>query len=152
MKAAAASLAVILLCSCAHRALIGTWRLVEYWNQPRGQPRQYPFGEQPVGYFVYDETGHVLIQVARKPELPRLTRTGYREASCKELVTMMDAFISYFGTYTIDAAKGIVIHHVEADSRREYFGTDQERPFQLAGDELRIGDGKTWLRRLTRVK
>ena len=60
-------------------------------------------------------------------------------------------YVAYFGTYTVDAARGVVTHHVTADVRGEYTGTDQPRRFRIEGDTLIIGDEKKWLRRLVRV-
>jgi hypothetical protein len=59
--------------------------------------------------------------------------------------------VAYWGTYTIDAAAGVVIHHVQSGISGGYAGTDQRRPFRLEGDRLVIGDGKTWTRVLERV-
>ena len=157
MKTLAAVLAMLCATACATTAansdLVGTWRLVEFWNRSGpDQPKAYRFGEHPLGYFVYDTTGHVHIQIARNPQPPNITEQQLAKLSSDELRAMIDGYVAYFGTYTVDAAKGIVVHHVEGDARREYTGTDQPRPFRLNGDELVIGDGKTWLRRLVRVK
>lgn len=100
---------------------------------------------------MYDTTGHVMIQIAKTPQLARITGEQRQALGDEDLRDMLDGYFAYFGTYTIDEARQVVIHHVEADMRREFTGTDQERPFTLSGDELRIGDGKTWLRRLVRV-
>jgi hypothetical protein len=132
---------------------VGTWRLVEFWNRDApDQAKQYPFGEQPLGFFVYDGSGNVFIQIARNPRLPRISHEKLLQSGVEELRATVDAYVAYFGTYSVDAARGVVIHHVTADMRREYAGTDQERPFQLTNDELRIGDGQTWFRRLIRVR
>jgi len=32
-----------------------------------------------------------------------------------EKLALFDAYVAYFGTYSVDAARGVVIHHVEAD-------------------------------------
>jgi hypothetical protein len=66
--------------------------------------------------------------------------------------TAFTGYVAYFGTYTVDAAKSVVIHHVEGSLKPSFIGTDQPRPFTLAGDRLIIGDGKTWRRVLERVK
>lgn len=150
---------VLLLAGCAHVAapprndLAGTWRLVEFWNRAaEDQPKQYPYGEHPLGYIVYDRAGNVFVQMATSTPPPRVTEQERRQLTAAQLATMMDEYVAYFGTYTIDAAKGVVTHHVLGDVRREYTGTDQPRPFRLHGDELIIGDSKTWLRRFERVK
>ena len=162
MRASAAVLLFILLSAggCAYQratpapaGLVGTWRLVEYWNRDSAdQPKRYPFGEQPVGFIVYDAAGNVFIQFAPHPRPARMTREELRKAGPEELRATLEGYVAYFGTYTVDAARGVVIHHVAADVRREYTGTDQERPFRLSGDELIIGDQTTWLRRLVRVR
>ena len=66
--------------------------------------------------------------------------------------TAFTGYVAYFGTYTVDAAKNVVIHHVEGSLKPSFIGTDQPRPFILAGDHLIIGDDKTWRRVLERVK
>jgi hypothetical protein len=160
MKRIFTAIAVFCVLGCAHlpapstnSSLIGTWRLLEFWNQrDPSKAREYPFGESPLGYIVYDATGHVFVQIERNPPPPRLERGALQKATAEELRGTLDAYIAYFGTYTIDPTRKIVVHHVEGDVGREYTGTDQERPFRLVGDELFIGDGKGWLRRFVRLK
>lgn len=133
--------------------LVGTWRLIEYWNKDSiSGTLEYPYGDPPLGYFLYDATGHVSIHIMRNPPLPRLSEDGWRKASVDELREMLDAYVAYFGTYSVDAVRGVVTHHVEGELRRRYTGTDQERPFTLNGDRLVIGDGKTFQRVLARVR
>ncbi|HEX7139788.1 MAG TPA: lipocalin-like domain-containing protein [Vicinamibacterales bacterium] len=133
--------------------LVGTWRLVEFWDQPSpDQPKQFPFGEHPLGYFVYDRSGHVHIQIARNPLLAPMSSEELSHASAEELRLTIESYVAYCGTYTVDAERGVVTHHVEADVRRLFTGTDQERPFQMTENELRISDGRSWFRRLIRVE
>ena len=150
--------ALLVLAACAHTTAItpdiaGTWRLVEYWDQEsESQPKSYPFGEQPLGFIVYDRAGNVFVQIAKNPQPKRLSQDQLRRLDAGQLRATIEDYVSYFGTYTVDAAKGVVTHHVTADARREYTGTDQPRPFHIEGDELIIGDSKRWLRRLVRVR
>src|SRR5215831_20056235 len=51
-------------------ALIGTWRVVEFGDLDKEGKWAYRFGEHPRGYFVYDRTGHVHIQIMKVPPLP----------------------------------------------------------------------------------
>src|SRR5580692_903055 len=51
-------------------AMIGTWRVVEIADLDRDGKWQYRFGEHPRGYFVYDVTGHVHIQIMKVPAPP----------------------------------------------------------------------------------
>lgn len=90
------------------------------------------FGDNPLGYFIYDGTGHLALQVMENP-------------------AKKDPPISfaYFGTYRVDAAKGIVVHHVEGAVEgdgaggpkvRRYIGKDELRPFRGARN-LSAADG-----------
>jgi hypothetical protein len=47
-------------------------------------------------------------------------------------------YCSYFGTYTVDAKKGVWITHVIGGNIPTYLGTDQPRSFTLSGDKLVI--------------
>jgi len=154
-----AALAVVAT-DCAHLAdattpskLVGTWRLVEYWNRDNeSAPKTYPYGEHPLGFIVYDDAGNVVVEFSRNPPLPRLTKEERETLAPGDLRAMLEAYVAYFGTYTVDPAHGVVVHHVAADLRRDYTGLDQPRPFRLQDDQLIIGDSKTWLRRFIRVK
>lgn len=137
--------------------LIGTWRLVEFWDRDSAQaPKRYPYGERPTGYFVYDPTGHVSIQLQTGPTPPHIApargEDWFRAASPEELRAAVEAFRAYFGTYTVDLARGVVVHQVEGDSRGLYTGTRQERQFRLFGDSLIIGNEMTGRRVLVRVR
>lgn len=63
---------------------------------------------------------------------------------------MLQRYVSYFGTYAVDVARGVIVHHVQADNLRAYTGQAEERPFRLRGDTLVLGDGSTWGRTLVR--
>ena len=137
--------------------LIGTWRLVEFWDRDStGAPKRYAYGERPTGYFTYDPTGHVSIQIQRGPELQRVAsdrgEEWFQNATPEELRATVRAYRAYFGTYTVDRAAGVVIHRVEGDSRGFYTGSAQTRTFRLVGDSLIIGNDTTARRVLVRVR
>ena len=112
------------------------------------------FGEHPRGYFVYDATGHVHIQIMKVPPLapfPEENLPKGEPPTAEHAVAAYQAYVAYFGTYTVDAGKSIVTHHVEGSLSPEFTDTDQPRPFKLEGDRLEISDGKAWRRVLKRV-
>jgi len=136
-------------------ALIGTWRVVEFADLGKDGKWVYWFGKHPRGYFVYDATGHVHIQIMKVPPLPRFPEANSDEGkppTAEHALAAYNAFFAYFGTYTVDAEKHLVTHHVEGSLSPDYTDTDQPRPFTLKGDRLEIGDGKTWRRVLERVR
>ena len=136
-------------------ALTGTWRVVEFADLDKDGKWQYRFGEHPRGYFVYDATGHVHIQIMKVPALapfPEANIANGTPPSADHALAAYSAYVAYFGTYTVDAEKRVVTHHVEGSLAPEFTNTDQPRPFKLEGVRLEIGDGKTWRRVLERVR
>jgi hypothetical protein len=135
-------------------ALLGTWRLVEFADLDKDGRWQRRFGETPRGYFVYDATGHVHIQIMKVPPLlpfPQANVAQGTPPSAENALAAYSAYVAYFGTYTVDAEKHVVTHHVEGSLAPEFTNTDQPRPFKLEGNRLEIGDGKTWRRVLERL-
>jgi hypothetical protein len=135
--------------------LVGTWRLVEFSDLDKEGKWQYRFGEHPRGYFAYDATGHVHIQIMMTPALAPFPEANIgvgKLPSAEHALAAYAAYVAYFGTYTVDEKKLVVTHHVEGSLAPEFTGTDQPRPFKLEGDRLEIGDGKTWRRVLERVR
>ena len=136
-------------------ALFGTWRVLEFADLDKDGKWQYRFGEHPRGYFVYDETGHVHIQIMKVPPLapfPEANIVDGKLPSAEHALAAYAAYVAYFGTYAVDAKKHVVTHHVEGSLAPEFTDTGQLRPFKLEGDRLEIGDGKTWRRVLERVR
>src|SRR5262249_26770434 len=94
----------MLLGACAHSAgvppgLVGTWRLVEYWNRDNeNQPKRYPLGEQPLGFIVYDRAGNVVVELAKNPQAPKLSREDFQRLTADELRSMLQDYVAYFGT------------------------------------------------------
>jgi hypothetical protein len=135
--------------------LIGTWRVVEFADLDKDGKWRYWYGEHPRGYFVYDATGHVHIQIMKVPPLapfPEANFDGGKLPSPEHALAAYNDYLAYFGTYTVDAEKHVVTHHVEGSLAPDYTDTDQPRSFKLEGDRLEIGDGKTERRVLERVR
>ena len=93
--------------------IVGTWKVVKYEDRGPDGTLSYPYGENPIGYFVYDATGHLSVHIMRTPALKSFP--GMREGT-GDGAAYREAFLAYaayFGTYTVDATKGTVTHHVE---------------------------------------
>lgn len=145
----------------AQEDLVGTWRLVTFEDVEDGKVIRR-FGEKPVGLFFYTADGHVIIQIAN-PANPACIAPSKKSGPGKkddlalpvcnpaQMQVLLDGTVAYWGTYTVNAAAGEVVHKVLSDLSNGYAGTDQPRPFRLNGNRLMIGDGKTWTRVLERV-
>ena len=136
--------------------LLGTWKLVKYVDTDASGKITYRFGEQPLGYFVYDPTGHLSIQIMRMPPRPAFESADDDNGTNDEVRTAYNAYVAYFGTYRVDEQRHIVTHIVEGSLKPSYTGTEQPRPFKLNGDTLviEISDkkGGHHYRELHRVK
>jgi Lipocalin-like domain len=136
-------------------ALIGTWRLVEFADLDKDGKWQFWYGEHPRGYFVYDATGHVQVQIMTTPPLAPFPESNFdagKMPSPQHALAAYTTYLAYFGTYRVDMKKRVVTIHVEGSLAPDYTDTDQQRPFKLEGDRLEISDGKTWRRVLERVR
>jgi hypothetical protein len=121
-------------------SLVGTWRFVEITDfDSTGAPVQY-FGDKPCGFAIYTTSGVVSVHISRCPT---------PELAPNELAA---TYNGYFGTYTVNEARGLVTHQVEGGSAPDYIGTAQQRPFKVTGDTLVLGDGRSWKRVLIRVR
>ena len=142
--------------------IVGTWQLVEFEDVEDGRI-VHAFGPRPLGLFIYTADGHVAIQIANpanpscvapsKASRPGRTDDRLRPTcTAEQMQALVDGSVAYWGTYTVDAEAGTVVHHVTSDLSNGYAGSDQSRPFRLDGDRLVIGDGKTWTRVLKRLR
>jgi hypothetical protein len=129
--------------------LVGTWKLIsaEDVDPNTGKWVPYTFGNPPSGYFIYDATGHASIQIMTTPPV---TLTSPDNPTPAEVLTIFNAYIAYYGTYTVDDVNISV--QVEGAWDPSQVGTNQARPYELSGDTLIIGDQKTYKRTLERVK
>jgi hypothetical protein len=129
--------------------LVGTWKLMsaEDKDPNTGKWVPYTFGNPPSGYFIYDATGHASIQIMTTPPVQIASPDNPTPAEALEI---FNGYIGYYGTYTVDDVNISV--QVEGAWDPSQVGTDQARPYQLAGDTLIIGDQTTYIRTLQRVK
>jgi hypothetical protein len=134
---------------CASEQLVGTWKLIsaEDVDPNTGKWVPYTFGNPPSGYFIYDATGHASIQIMTTPPV---TLASPDNPTPAEALAIFNAYIAYYGTYTLDDVNISV--QVEGAWDPSQVGTNQTRPYQLSGDTLIIGDQTTYKRTLERVK
>jgi hypothetical protein len=130
--------------------------MVDAWNiDTPGAPKTYPWGQPPLGYWVYDPAGNASVLISINPALSNIPNTvNWWDMSSESVNSAMaasfDNCYAYWGTYTVDYASGVVTVNVVADVLRAYTGTPQPRPFRFENGELVIGDD-TYERRFKRV-
>ncbi|MBC7562974.1 MAG: lipocalin-like domain-containing protein [Gemmatimonadaceae bacterium] len=150
-------LPLLMLAACASPALpapwVGTWRMtaVESRDSDTG-PWRRPFGDAPFGYAIYNADGTHAMTFTRTPVPAMFAAGGDRGATERELRETFEAYFSWFGHYTVDAARGTIIHRIEGSLWPSWRNTVQERPFTIHGDTMLLGDQVRARRVLMRVR
>jgi hypothetical protein len=111
--------------SAVKQRLVGNWSLANYEvfdSDGRARP-----GTFDVGRIMYGEGGEMTAHLTRADR---------------------GAYFGYFGPYTIDAAKGVVVHHVVGSSRADGVGSEQVRYYAFTSQgrltlSLKQGDRVT---------
>lgn len=111
---------------------VGTWLLMSqrtHFPDGRIEPSR---GDTPRGMLVYDAAGNMSVQ------LMRTDQDAGRFHDLRDVETALDGYLGYFGRYTVDAAGGVVTHHVMGASYPDYIGATLKRLFALEGDMLTL--------------
>ena len=122
--------------------LLGTWRLISAGTFRKDGAFE-PFadyGPHPVGYLMYDTTGHMCVSLAN-PDHPRWANA--EKPTEAEKLHSYDVMFAYCGTYEVQEDKHRVVHRPEMASWPHYVHTDQFRYFRLEGDRLILSDQET---------
>jgi len=122
--------------------VIGTWRLISAGNVYK-DGRFEPFAEygpQPIGYLMYDVTGHMCVSLAN-PKHPRWANE--EKPTVAEKAESFRVMFAYCGTYEVQENEHRIIHRPEMASWPHYVGTDQVRPYRLEGNRLILSGTET---------
>ncbi len=84
------------------KLIVGSWRLVHAMSISAGGEKEYPYGEDAIGYICYSDTGIMAVQISRKS----------REEG-QDLSLLEHDYLAYFGRYEIDTENQLVRHFVE---------------------------------------
>jgi hypothetical protein len=118
-------------------SLIGTWRALSFTRWSKEGVAGQPLGAEPVGYAVFDATGHALIQLGRSP-----ADGGFPDEIAKSVMC-------YLGSYAVTGDTIAVT--VESSNMADYLGSVQERKFEVSGDAMTIGTPGKYQAKLQRV-
>jgi Lipocalin-like domain len=110
------------------KAIIGAWRLVhliEY--RPDGTP-DYPFGEDPIGYIVYSESGVMAIQITRQD----------RGGDAARSLGVGSDYLAYFGRYEVHVDNQLVRHFLEGQLHPGNHPDTLDRKYRFYDDKLSL--------------
>lgn len=114
---------------------VGTWSLVSIrYVRPDGTAIE-PFGPDAKGMLVFDGTRFATQVTAGN--LPKFASNNRMLGTPQEYEAISHGVVAYFGTYTVSEPDRIVTLHIERSSFPNWDGTDQQRKFEFAADELR---------------
>lgn len=117
--------------------LIGTWKFVSLTaTKPRGEVIHL-YGEKLFGMLVYTTNGYMSVLLMDRGR-PRFVSDDPFGGTTKEVMEAYRGFDSYCGTYTVDADKGIVVHHLQGSKFPNWVGSEQVRQFRVSDSTLTI--------------
>lgn len=115
--------------------LIGTWRLVSWFEKGADGQIVYPLGEDAQGQLMYSADGRVSAQLMRA-NVPKFVNEDWRQAKPEERARAWMDYFGYFGTFSINEEKNAVIHSVEGSWFPNLNGSKQVRFFSFKGGLL----------------
>lgn len=105
---------------------IGNYKLVKFESfdaNDKSGPGQYDEGR-----IMYDAAGQMAAQLMRSSR-PKTNPTNESERSAA-----YQTYFAYYGGYTIDESKGMVVHHLQGSSSPASTGTDFVRYYKFSDD------------------
>ena len=115
-------------------SLVGTWRVISHV-----QGVSESEGSTVKGYLVYDRTGHVFAQLARRGAADSLNLRRWYELPDSTLKGLIGGFRAYFGTYQVDIAARTVTPRIEGEFLPRRGQEEVATPFRLSADTLTLG-------------
>ena len=73
-----------------------------------------------------------------RAQRPAFVSADIRGVTADEVRSAFEGYVGYFGTYTIDAPRNTVTHHISGSSFPNWVGIDQVRHYQLDGQRLAL--------------
>ncbi len=108
------------------KMIVGAWRLVHSIDLTSGN-KEYPFGEDAIGYIYYSDTGIMAVQISRKS---RREPGGVSD--------LKHDYLAYFGRYEVDTEKQVVRHFVEGQLFPGEHAGILERRYKFDGDLMSL--------------
>ena len=117
--------------------VIGSWKLVSFNIRDQLGNTTFPFSKDAQGRITYEANGRMAVQVLN-PNRPKLSTQDPLAAPEAEIRTAFGEFTAYYGTFSVNAAKKTITHHIEAALLPNWSGTTQERHFEFDGTRLSL--------------
>ncbi len=121
----------------SQRELFGAWKFLSMTLTNSSGEVISPYGENLFGMLVYTANGYMSV-LLMDPGRPKFASDDPLGGTIEEINEAYRKFDAYCGTYTVDAGKGIVVHHLQGSKFPNWVGSDQVRYFRISKNTLRI--------------
>lgn len=118
-------------------SLPGTWRIESRVDVTAAGTRQVEpsLGDDPIALLFYDRSGHFAAQFMKRD---RSVAVPDGPGGALNNSRAQGGYDAYFGTYTVDDARGTVTQRLEGALSRENVGSVLTRAMEVQGDSLII--------------
>lgn len=117
--------------------LLGAWRLTAYLAEDPNGNVIYPLGPDAVGLIMYTTDGYMSAS-AMRPIRPKFASTDMMGGASEEHAAAAAGYLSYAGTFDLDEANEVVVHHLKIALTPNWIGNDFKRKVILDGDKLEL--------------
>jgi hypothetical protein len=137
ISAAILTSAAMTAASPVAQKFVGSWKLISYQFTNAAGEVSFPFGREVTGRLTYEPAGRMSVQIMQAGR-PRGDGTVWSRGTPEQIVPAYRGYTAYFGTYTVDEARVVVIHKVEGSLFPNYLGTEQQRRYTFSGNHLTL--------------
>lgn len=114
-------------------SILGTWRLLSWYNELEDGTRIYPLGEDATGFISYSSDGFVFVQMVAANRAHYSVNDPFG-GSIEEDALAIKSQISYSGSFFERDSQ--VVHVVEAATCPNWVGTEQVRNVEFFDSKL----------------
>ncbi len=110
---------------------LGTWRMVDYYFETSEDKRLYPWGKNPVGWFIVDAAGYMSAQIMHE-ERPQMDQPPSEQQAAQAY----HSYVAYCGKTESDLDKKTLTTTVRGALNPDWVGGEQVREFSFEGKRL----------------
>ena len=114
------------------KVLVGAWDL-----ESAGES----WGKSPKGRLVFTSDGRYALIITRN-NLPKLASNSRVKGTPDEYKAVAEGSVAHFGRYSVNDKDKSIVMKIEGSSFANWNGTEQVRPFEIKGNQLRYTNPK----------
>ena len=113
---------------------VGCWKLVSHEFRTSDGRALKPYGDDAVGWVIFDSEGRFSAQIMR-PGRPDYSTV---DASLEDFRAVLGGYVAYFGTYSLDEDKKTLVNKVEGSLVPGWVGGEQLRYYEISGETITL--------------